>query len=152
MIRVVHPESGFRTRILTFYPSRIPGSKRHQFPDPGSGSATLTITLKFCHLFLHPYMVPYCTFCLWPWSPSPPSWPSSWDPWAPRPPWATPRSSSCTPNRNQKSLAEEDPPHDFSYCTLSFKEKMMEQKGTVYIPNLSGNPWNYPSPHPFPKG
>ncbi len=30
MIRVVHPGS----RILTFYPSRIQGSKRHRIPDP----------------------------------------------------------------------------------------------------------------------
>ena len=41
MIRVVHP--GSRIRMLTFsHPgSRIPGSKRHPIPDPGSGSATL---------------------------------------------------------------------------------------------------------------
>ncbi len=32
MIRVVHP--GSRIRILTFYPSRIQGSKRHRIPDP----------------------------------------------------------------------------------------------------------------------
>jgi hypothetical protein len=32
MIRVVHPEP--RIWILTFYPSRIPGSKRHRIPDP----------------------------------------------------------------------------------------------------------------------
>ncbi len=45
MIRVFHPKSGFRIRILTFYPSRIlilyprswiQGSKRHRSPDPGS--------------------------------------------------------------------------------------------------------------------
>ncbi len=32
MIRVVHP--GSRIRMLTFYPSRIQGSKRHRIPDP----------------------------------------------------------------------------------------------------------------------
>ncbi len=32
MIRIVHP--GSRIRILTFHPSRIPGSKRHRIPDP----------------------------------------------------------------------------------------------------------------------
>jgi hypothetical protein len=32
MIWVVHPGSGIR--ILTFYPSRIQGSKRHRIPDP----------------------------------------------------------------------------------------------------------------------
>jgi hypothetical protein len=45
MIRVLHPGSGSRIGILTFYLSRIPildhrcriqGSKRHQFPDSGS--------------------------------------------------------------------------------------------------------------------
>ncbi len=45
MIRVFHPGSGSRTRILTFYPSRIlilyprfriQGSKRNRSPDPGS--------------------------------------------------------------------------------------------------------------------
>ncbi len=39
MIRVVH--SGFRIRILTFYPSRIPDRGVKKAPDPGSGSATL---------------------------------------------------------------------------------------------------------------
>jgi hypothetical protein len=34
MIRVVH--HGSRIRILTFYPSRIPGSKRQRSPDPDS--------------------------------------------------------------------------------------------------------------------
>jgi hypothetical protein len=29
---VVHPET--RIRMLTFYPSRIQGSKRHLIPDP----------------------------------------------------------------------------------------------------------------------
>ncbi len=33
--------SSSRNRILIFYPSRIPGSKRHRLPDPGSGFATL---------------------------------------------------------------------------------------------------------------
>jgi hypothetical protein len=37
MIRVVHPGS----RILTFYPSRIPDPGVKKAPDPGSGSATL---------------------------------------------------------------------------------------------------------------
>ncbi len=32
MILVVHP--GSRIRIMTFYPSRIQGSKRHRIPDP----------------------------------------------------------------------------------------------------------------------
>jgi hypothetical protein len=40
MIWVVHPVSRSRIRILSFYPSRIPGSKRHRILDPGSGSAT----------------------------------------------------------------------------------------------------------------
>ncbi len=31
--------------ILIFYPSRIPGSKRHRLPDPGSGSATLVASV-----------------------------------------------------------------------------------------------------------
>ncbi len=39
MIRVVHP--GFRIRMLTFYPSRIPDPGVKKAPDPGSGSATL---------------------------------------------------------------------------------------------------------------
>jgi hypothetical protein len=44
MIRVVHP--GSRIRVLTFsHPgSWIQGSKRHPIPDPGSGSATLTVS------------------------------------------------------------------------------------------------------------
>ncbi len=37
MIRVVHPGS----RMLTFYPSRIPGPEVKKAPDPGSGSAKL---------------------------------------------------------------------------------------------------------------
>ncbi len=39
-----------RIRMLTIYPSRIQGSKRYRFPDPGSGSATLqrSVKLKFC--------------------------------------------------------------------------------------------------------
>jgi hypothetical protein len=40
MIRVVHP--GFRIRMLTFYPSRIPDPGVKKAPDPGSGSATLS--------------------------------------------------------------------------------------------------------------
>jgi hypothetical protein len=28
-----------------FLPSRIPGSKRHPIPDPGSGSATLVVSI-----------------------------------------------------------------------------------------------------------
>jgi hypothetical protein len=36
MIRVVHPGS----RILTFYPSRIPDPEVKKAPDPGSGPAT----------------------------------------------------------------------------------------------------------------
>jgi hypothetical protein len=31
--------------VLTFYPSRIQGSKRHRIPDPGPGSATLVDTM-----------------------------------------------------------------------------------------------------------
>ncbi len=46
MIWVVHPGSGSRN----FYPSRILGSKRHQIPDPGSGSATLKINMS-CDVF-----------------------------------------------------------------------------------------------------
>ncbi len=34
MIRVVHPGSGSRIRIMIFYPSRIQGSIRHRIPDP----------------------------------------------------------------------------------------------------------------------
>jgi hypothetical protein len=48
MIRVVHP--GSRIRMLTFsHPgsrTRIQGSKKHPIPDPGSGSATLPVTLQ----------------------------------------------------------------------------------------------------------
>jgi hypothetical protein len=43
MIRVVHP--GYRIRILTFYPSRIPDTGVKNAPDPGLGSATLTPTV-----------------------------------------------------------------------------------------------------------
>jgi hypothetical protein len=45
MIRVVN--LGSRIRILTFYPSRIldPGVKK--VPDPGSGSATLSVYDKY---------------------------------------------------------------------------------------------------------
>jgi hypothetical protein len=46
MIRVVHPGSGSRIRILTFYPSWSQGSKRHRKPDPGPGSATLPTTKR----------------------------------------------------------------------------------------------------------
>jgi len=44
MTLVVHP--GSRIRVLTFsHPgSWIQGSKRHPIPDPGSGSATLTVS------------------------------------------------------------------------------------------------------------
>jgi hypothetical protein len=38
------PGCSSRIRILDFYPSRIPGSKRRRFPDPRSGSATLIKT------------------------------------------------------------------------------------------------------------
>jgi hypothetical protein len=41
--RKYDPNCLSRIRILTFYPSRIQGSKRHPIPDPGSGSATLVI-------------------------------------------------------------------------------------------------------------
>jgi hypothetical protein len=34
MIRDVYLGSGSQIRILIFYPSRIPGSKRHQIPGP----------------------------------------------------------------------------------------------------------------------
>jgi hypothetical protein len=44
MIRVFHP--GFRIRALTFYPSRIPDPGVKKAPDPGSGSATLPVTLE----------------------------------------------------------------------------------------------------------
>ncbi len=37
-------------RILIFYPSRIPRSKRHRIPDPGSGSATLKNTKWFIRI------------------------------------------------------------------------------------------------------
>jgi hypothetical protein len=48
MILVVHP--GSRIRILTFYPSRIPGSKSHRILDLGSGSAALIgIHTQFSH-------------------------------------------------------------------------------------------------------
>ncbi len=33
-----HPGSGSRIRIMIFYPSRVPGSKRHWIPVPGSAS------------------------------------------------------------------------------------------------------------------
>jgi hypothetical protein len=42
MIWVVHHGSG--SRILTFYPSRIPDPGVKKAPDPGSGSATLRET------------------------------------------------------------------------------------------------------------
>ncbi len=38
---VVHPGSGSRIRILTFYPPWIPDQGVKKAPDPGSGSATL---------------------------------------------------------------------------------------------------------------
>ena len=41
----VHP--GSRIRMLTFYPSRIPGSKRHRIPDPGSATLTWTIFTEY---------------------------------------------------------------------------------------------------------
>jgi hypothetical protein len=44
MIRVVHP--GFRIRILTFYPPRIPDPEVKKAPDPGSKSATLVLLLN----------------------------------------------------------------------------------------------------------
>jgi hypothetical protein len=44
MIRVVHP--GSQIRMLTFYPSRIPDPGVKKAPDPGSGSATLPVTLE----------------------------------------------------------------------------------------------------------
>jgi hypothetical protein len=57
MIGDVHPGS----RILIFYPSRIPGSKRHQIPDLGSESATLLLvqvrdseSYKFVYYRMHP--------------------------------------------------------------------------------------------------
>jgi hypothetical protein len=36
MIRVVHPGSGSRIRIMTFHPSRIPDPGVKRAPDPGS--------------------------------------------------------------------------------------------------------------------
>jgi hypothetical protein len=39
--RKYDPGCSSRIRMLTFYPSRIQGSKKHRIPDPGSGSATL---------------------------------------------------------------------------------------------------------------
>jgi hypothetical protein len=43
MIRVIHPSSGSRISILTFYPSRIqdPGVKKA--PDPGSATLERTV-------------------------------------------------------------------------------------------------------------
>ncbi len=41
MIQVIHPESVFRIRILTFYTSLIPDPGDKKAPDQGSGSATL---------------------------------------------------------------------------------------------------------------
>ncbi len=39
-----------QVRILIFYQSRIPGSKRHRIPDPGSGSTTLKNTKWFIRI------------------------------------------------------------------------------------------------------
>jgi hypothetical protein len=47
MIRDVHPGSGSRIRILTFYPSQIPDPGVKKAPDPGSGSATLGTTVEY---------------------------------------------------------------------------------------------------------
>jgi hypothetical protein len=38
--------SGLRIRILIFYPSRIPGSKKHQILDPRSSTLLVTILWK----------------------------------------------------------------------------------------------------------
>ena len=45
--RKYDPGCSSRIRMLTFYPSRIPGSKRHRIPDPRSGSATLSFYAYF---------------------------------------------------------------------------------------------------------
>jgi hypothetical protein len=44
------PGCSSRIRTLIFYPSRIPGSKRHLIPDPGS--ATLDQRLRFFFVIL----------------------------------------------------------------------------------------------------
>jgi hypothetical protein len=44
MIRVVHPRSGSRIRILTFNPSKIPDPGVKTASDPGS--ATLPVGLR----------------------------------------------------------------------------------------------------------
>jgi hypothetical protein len=65
--RKYDPGCSSRIRMLTFYPSRIQGSKRHQIPDPdpGTGSATLVVSIKnyLCrsHLGLKPFVA-----LLWP--------------------------------------------------------------------------------------
>jgi hypothetical protein len=46
MIRVVH--SGSRIRMLTFYPSRIQGSKRHRIPDPDPQHCVLAASQSAC--------------------------------------------------------------------------------------------------------
>ncbi len=38
MIRVIHPGSGSRIRILIFYPSRMPDPGVKKAPDPGSAT------------------------------------------------------------------------------------------------------------------
>ncbi len=50
-VRAVHP--GFRIRMMTFYPSRIQGSKRHRITDPGSGSATLIKRVPVKDIYHH---------------------------------------------------------------------------------------------------
>jgi hypothetical protein len=55
MIRVIHPESGSRSRIriLTFYPSRIPESKRHRIPDPQHCCYILQIRIPKSRVRIH---------------------------------------------------------------------------------------------------
>ncbi len=50
-MRVVHPGTGSRIRILTIYPSRIQGSKRQRIPDPQHWLLYLTI---FSRLVMNP--------------------------------------------------------------------------------------------------
>ncbi len=72
------PGRSSRIRILIFtHPgSRIQGTKRHRFPDPGSGSATM-LTLFFTRVMLWTLLL-LLSGCPWLWPSSSRSWPSSW--------------------------------------------------------------------------
>ncbi len=100
MIRVVHPGSGSRMRILTFYPSRIPDPGVKKAPDPGSGSVTLYIKVWSSLPLL------YSHGCLVPGTCRPTRAERRWWSWAASPPATRGTSTGPSPRQDQYSCCK----------------------------------------------